>query len=140
MTQMKSVGEAMSIGRTFKESLHKAIRSLEIDSYGFESPQADMDEIETKLKIPCWDRIWYIAQALRQGMALDEIHRLTRIDPWFLFNIREIIDFETEITNIAAEIKDRTSGPVPGQTLRKAKRSEERRVGKECRSRWSPYH
>ena len=121
MTQMKSVGEAMSIGRTFKESLHKAIRSLEIDSYGFESPQADMDEIETSLKVPCWDRIWYIAEALRQGMALDEIHRLTRIDPWFLFNLREIIDFETEITNMANEIKDRTSGPIPEETLRKAK-------------------
>ena len=132
MTQMKSVGEVMSIGRTFKESLHKAIRSLEIDSYGFESPQADMDEIETRLKVPCWDRIWYIAQALRQGMALDEVHRLTRIDPWFLFNLREIIDFETEITNMANEIKDKTSGLIPEETLRKAKEYgfSDRRIAK----------
>jgi carbamoyl-phosphate synthase large subunit len=97
-TQMKSVGEAMSIGRTFKESLHKAIRSLEIDSYGFEPAEADVDEIKNKLKIPGWDRIWYITQALRMGMSIDQIHELSRIDPWFLFNIKQIIEMENRIS------------------------------------------
>jgi carbamoyl-phosphate synthase large subunit len=121
MTQMKSVGEAMSIGRTFKESLHKAIRSLEIDSYGFESAQVDTNIIETKLKIPCWDRIWYLAQALRQGMTINELYKLTQIDPWFLFNIKQITDLETEIKNMANETKNNTSDLIPEEILRKAK-------------------
>ncbi len=90
MTQMKSVGEAMSIGRTFKEALHKAIRSLEIDSYGFESVNTEV--IETKLKIPCWDRIWYLAHAVKRGMTFDELYKLTKIDPWFLYNIKQITE------------------------------------------------
>ncbi len=98
MTQMKSVGEAMSIGRTFKESLHKAIRSLEIDSYGFEPADADLDETKKKLKIPGWDRIWYITHALRMGMSIEDIHDLTMIDPWFLHNIKQILDFEKLVT------------------------------------------
>ena len=97
MTQMKSVGEAMSIGRTFKEALQKAVRSLEIDSYGFEEIETDMDEIRTKLKIPGWDRIWYLAQAIRQGMDFEELFELTKIDPWFLFNLKQILDFEEEL-------------------------------------------
>lgn len=96
-TQMKSVGEVMSIGRTFKESLHKAIRSLEIDSYGFEERDADTDLIRSKLKTPNSERLWYIAEALRQGMSIKEIHELTWIDPWFLNNIREIVQFEESI-------------------------------------------
>ncbi len=96
-TQMKSVGEAMSIGRTFKESLHKAIRSLEIDSYGFEPVEADLDEIKKKLKTPGWDRIWYITHALNTGMNIEEIHELTQIDPWFLYNIKQILEFEEKI-------------------------------------------
>ena len=96
-TQMKSVGEAMSIGRTFKESLHKAIRSLEIDSYGFEPVEADLDELKKKLKTPGWDRIWYITHALNTGMKIEEIHELTQIDPWFLHNIKQIMEMEEEI-------------------------------------------
>ena len=72
-TQMKSVGEAMSIGRTFKESLQKALRSLETGSYGFEEVKATSDELKAKLKIPNSDRIWYVAQALRNGMSVEEI-------------------------------------------------------------------
>ncbi|MBI5408140.1 MAG: carbamoyl-phosphate synthase large subunit [Nitrospirae bacterium] len=104
-TQMKSVGEAMSIGRTFKESLHKAIRSLEIDSYGFEPVTASMDEIKTKLKIPGWDRIWYITQALRAGMSVQEIYELTWIDPWFLHNVKQILEFEEELSAEAQKCK-----------------------------------
>ncbi|MDP2167552.1 MAG: carbamoyl-phosphate synthase large subunit [Thermodesulfovibrionales bacterium] len=97
-TQMKSVGEVMSIGRTFKESLQKALRSLESDTYGFE-PQAFSSEaeIKAKLKTPGHDRLWYIAQAMREGISIDEIHRLTFIDRWFLNNIKQIIELEEEI-------------------------------------------
>ncbi|MEW6002882.1 MAG: carbamoyl-phosphate synthase large subunit, partial [Nitrospirota bacterium] len=96
-TQMKSVGEVMSIGRTFKESLQKAIRSLEISSYGLEEVDADMNLIKAKLKNPNSERVWYIAQALRKGMNIQEIYDLTRIDPWFLNNIKQIVEMENEI-------------------------------------------
>jgi carbamoyl-phosphate synthase large subunit len=95
-TQMKSVGEVMAIGRTFKEALMKSIRSLEIESYGFETVKADFNDIKTKLRNPGSDRIWYIAQAFRLGMGIDELHELTWIDPWFLYNIKQIIDMENE--------------------------------------------
>lgn len=96
-TQMKSVGEVMSIGRTFKESLQKAVRSLEIDSWGFESKTDDLEEIREKLRIPNPERLWYIADAFRYGMDMKEIYDLTYIDPWFLNNIKQIIETETEI-------------------------------------------
>jgi len=98
-TQMKSVGEVMSIGRTFKESLQKALRSLEIGSAGFENIETDIDEIKAKLKTPNAERIWYIAQALRQGISADEIYELTWIDPWFLNNMKQIVEMEEKISN-----------------------------------------
>jgi carbamoyl-phosphate synthase large subunit len=96
-TQMKSVGEAMSIGRTFKESLQKALRSLEIGSSGFESSDMSIEKVKAKLMMPNSERIWYVAEAIRKGMGIDEIYSLTWIDPWFLHNIRQIIEFEEEI-------------------------------------------
>jgi len=96
-TQMKSVGEAMAIGRTFKEALSKAIRSMEIDSYGFEEREASIEETKSSLKTPNSERIWYIAHAFRIGMDIQEIYELTRIDPWFLHNIKEIVDMEEAI-------------------------------------------
>jgi len=96
-TQMKSVGEAMAIGRTFKEALQKALRSLEIDSYGFDIEDGDQERIIEKLKIPNWDRMWYIANALRSGIEIDEIYRITGIDPWFLYNIKQILDIEEDL-------------------------------------------
>ncbi len=96
-TQMKSVGEVMSIGRTFKEALGKAIRSLEIGSYGFEEINATDEEIRWRLKNPNAERLWYIAEALRKGFSIDEIYELSGIDPWFLNNIREIVELEEEI-------------------------------------------
>ncbi len=97
-TQMKSVGEVMSIGRTFKESFQKALRSLESDTYGLEDMEdAEPEEILAKLKTPCPERIWYIAQAMRNGMDIEEIYSHTKIDPWFLHNFRQIIDMEGEI-------------------------------------------
>ncbi|MEW6163059.1 MAG: carbamoyl-phosphate synthase large subunit [Nitrospirota bacterium] len=108
-TQMKSVGEVMAIGRTFKESLQKAIRSLEIDSYGLEDLKADISIIRAKLKTPNSERVWYIAQALKEGMSIQEIYELTWIDPWFLNNIKQIIDMEERIRNYGRGIKKEAS-------------------------------
>jgi len=96
-TQMKSVGEVMSIGRTFKESLQKALRSLEIGSHGFEDMSVSDEELKARLKIPNAERIWYVAHALRRGMSVGEVYELTWIDPWFLNNIRQIVEMEEEI-------------------------------------------
>ena len=106
---MKSVGEAMSIGRTFKEALQKGLRSLEIKKYGMEtilfkdclgSVKADedtLDIIHEKLRIPNAERIFYIGDALRASMDIDKIYELTKIDRWFLHNIKEIVELEKEI-------------------------------------------
>ncbi|HPC67349.1 MAG TPA: carbamoyl-phosphate synthase large subunit [Syntrophorhabdaceae bacterium] len=93
-TQMKSVGEVMAIGRTFKEAFHKAIRSLEIGEYGLARKSTDIDEIIKKLRTPNWERVWYIADAIREGMSIDEIYEYTNIDRWFLNNIAELVEFE----------------------------------------------
>jgi carbamoyl-phosphate synthase large subunit len=99
-TQMKSVGEVMAIGRTFKESLQKAIRSLEADLYGLEEVQADMEAIEAKLKTPNAERLSYIAEGLRKAMTVERVHELTAIDPWFLHNIRQLVEFERGIKGL----------------------------------------
>ena len=104
-TQMKSVGEAMSIGRTFKEALQKAMRSLETNSYGFEEPAlvaaAADDErealLEERLKWPRSDRLWTLGAAFRAGFTVSRLYELTRIDPWFLNHIEAIIKKEDEI-------------------------------------------
>ena len=103
-TQMKSVGEAMAIGRNFQESLQKALRSLEIGSYGFE-PKLDLSqdrdtaykELVQRLRVPTAERIWYVADAFRFGLGIDDVYRFTRIDPWFLAHIQDIVQTETEI-------------------------------------------
>ncbi|MBI3245667.1 MAG: carbamoyl-phosphate synthase large subunit [Deltaproteobacteria bacterium] len=105
--QMKSVGEAMAIGRTFKESFQKALRSLEIGVYGLEEKaqrtengvpvrESAGDAIENHLRRPNAERIWYVADALRAGMSVDELYRITKIDPWFLESIAQIVHFEHE--------------------------------------------
>jgi carbamoylphosphate synthase large subunit/REP element-mobilizing transposase RayT len=94
-TQMKSVGEAMAIGRTFKEALQKALRSLEIKRFGFcadgNETRVDPETLRRKLAIPNADRIFHLAQALQDGMSLDEIYELTKIDRWFLQNLKQIV-------------------------------------------------
>ncbi len=118
--QMKSVGEVMAIGRTFKEALGKSIRSLEVDRCGLESylPKLSPEEkehfretVQQKLQIPNWERMWYIADAIRIGMSREEICSLTGIDPWFIENIRQIIEFEQELK----------AKPLTPELLRKAK-------------------
>ncbi|MBA4374180.1 MAG: carbamoyl phosphate synthase large subunit [Thermodesulfovibrio sp.] len=96
-TQMKSVGEVMSIGRTFRESLQKSLRSLESGTYGLEEVDANPEKIKVRLKIPGSERIWYIAQAFRIGMTIDEVHDHTKIDTWFLNHVKQIVDFEGRI-------------------------------------------
>jgi carbamoyl-phosphate synthase large subunit len=99
-TQMKSVGEAMAIGRTFKEAMQKAIYSMEIDRSGFDEWDTDPVKIRQTLSVPNAERIWAIGQALRQEFSLEEIHHLTKIDPWFLYNLQEIIEFEETIRTV----------------------------------------
>ena len=95
---MKSVGEAMAIGRTFKESLQKAMRSLEIGSHGFEPTSVDLrdrEALRARLQVPSADRLWVIGDAFRAGMSVDEVYQATRVDPWFLRNVEEIVAFES---------------------------------------------
>ncbi len=130
-TQMKSVGEVMAIGRTFKEALQKAIRSLEIDVYGLKSRVMDhgsrtaernaesrRELIREKLRISNWERLFYIADAFRYLINVQEIYELTQIDPWFLENIREIVELEEEL---AAERSKSLLRLLTPQKLRIAK-------------------
>ena len=100
-TQMKSVGEVMAIGRTFKESLQKAMRSLEIDVYGFDrrlDRGLSKAEILERVRRPTPDRLWYLADAMRAGVGIDEIYEASAIDPWFLGQIAQIVEMEQEIS------------------------------------------
>ncbi len=100
-TQMKSVGEAMAIGRTFKEALQKGLRSLENGWHGLDNHPLDdlpLSEIPSKLSIPNVKRIFYIKAALARGMSIEEIHAYSHIDPFFLYNLKEIVDFENALS------------------------------------------
>ena len=124
-THMKSVGEAMALGGTFKEALHKAIRSLEIDRFGlislhgldgtYASTPSDpelCDRIKTLLQTPTSDRLWQIADGLRAGISLDELYGLTHVDPWFLEQIRQLVEFEWSLTSKVRSIAT-SSSPEP---------------------------
>ncbi len=128
-TSMKSVGEAMAIGRTFKEALQKGLRSLEIKHHGldgilderdFDSREGLLEFLEKKLRVPNAERVFYIGDALRLGLSVEQVHRYTLIDRWFLENIKEIIDFENGLKKTAAAtgaLKERLSADL----LREAK-------------------
>ncbi len=96
-TSMKSVGEVMAIGRTFKESLQKGLCSLETGLAGFEPIEADIETIKHEIRRPNDKRLLYIAQGFREGLSVEEIHELSQIDPWFLYQIEEIVAFEKRI-------------------------------------------
>ena len=93
-TQMKSVGEVMAIGRTFQESFQKALRGLEVGVDGMNEKTKDRETIEEQLGEPGPERIWYVGDAFAQGFSLEEVQQLTHIDPWFLVQIKEIVDIE----------------------------------------------
>ncbi|MBP9712505.1 MAG: carbamoyl-phosphate synthase large subunit [Sterolibacterium sp.] len=105
-TQMKSVGEVMAIGRTFQESFQKALRGLEVSVYGLDEVEAEREEIEHELADPGPQRIWYVGQAFRSGMSLDEVFQLTKIDPWFLVQIEDIIRIEQSLQGQALAAMD----------------------------------
>jgi carbamoyl-phosphate synthase large subunit len=114
-TQMKSVGEAMAIGRTFKEAFQKGLRSLELR--GVFGVPSDLDEAELRrrLLVPSAERVYFVMHALAAGYSSKELHELTRIDPWFLDNLREIIESENEL-------KEETIETISRGRLRTAKR------------------
>ncbi len=108
-TQMKSVGETMAIGRTFKESFQKALRGLEVGAFGFgcdgidkwgTAEQPGEDEIRAKLSVPNADRVWHLRYAIKAGMTVQQIHELTKIDPWFLDQLSAIVRMEDELRTI----------------------------------------
>ncbi|MFL0805028.1 MAG: carbamoyl-phosphate synthase large subunit [Agarilytica sp.] len=111
-TQMKSVGEVMAIGRTFQESLQKALRGLEVGSAGFE-PKVDLTDsdalglIRRDLSIPGAERIWYVADAFRAGMSIDEVFEQSKIDPWFLVQIEDLIKSEKALSAMPLSDIDR---------------------------------
>jgi len=124
-TQMKSVGETMAIGRTFKESFQKALRGLEVGSFGFgcdkkdlwgTDEQPDRDEIRSKLSVPNAARPWFLRYAFKQGMTIEEVFELTRIDRWFLTHLYGIVELEEQL-------RATTLADVPTALLRKAKRA-----------------
>ncbi len=124
--QMKSVGETMAIGRTFKESFQKALRGLEIGHFGLGGGKKDLwesslrpeeDEIRSKLSVPNSDRVFYIRYALLSGMDIDEVHRLTQIDLWFLRHLEEIVQIELELKKYSSVQS------CPLELLTKAKRA-----------------
>ncbi|HKI63796.1 MAG TPA: carbamoyl-phosphate synthase large subunit, partial [Burkholderiales bacterium] len=114
-TQMKSVGEVMAIGRNFQESFQKALRGLEVGVDGLNQRTTDRETIEKELGEPGPERIWYVGDAFENGFTLEEVYRLTRIDPWFLAQIKEIVDLEMELD-------DRLLTEIDAGTLRTLKR------------------
>jgi len=114
-TQMKSVGEVMAIGRTFQESLQKALRGLEAGVDGFNLKTVDPESIADELAYPRAERLWYVADALAIGMPLEEVYRHTKIDRWFLAQIKEIVDTELAI-------EKRTLADLSADELREFKR------------------
>ncbi|MFN7132945.1 MAG: carbamoyl-phosphate synthase large subunit, partial [Myxococcales bacterium] len=106
-TQMKSVGEVMAIGRTFKQALQKAMRGLETGRSGFDPmltgealTESQREELERRLRVPGPDRLFWIGEAFRRGMPLEELHRLTHVDPWFLREVKGILSAEEELAKI----------------------------------------
>src|SRR5436305_1902184 len=119
-TRMKSVGEAMAIGRTFKEALQKALRSLEIKRFGLigdgNEKEVDAETLRLKLAVPNAERIFYLAQAFKSGMPIEEIFELTKIDRWFLRNVKQIVEEDTRL-----RLSGKTAVSAVNQTDRQAR-------------------
>jgi carbamoyl-phosphate synthase large subunit len=125
-TQMKSVGETMAIGRTFKEAFQKALRGLEVGAFGFgcdgkdlwgTPQQPSLDEIRARVAVADPDRVWYLRYALKAGLCLDEIHELTQIDRWFLDQLAQIVEIEEQVRAAG------TLAAIDDSLLRRAKQA-----------------
>ena len=128
-TQMKSVGEVMAMGRTFQESFQKALRGLEVGVDGMNEKTQDREVLEKELGAPGPDRIWYVGDAFALGMSVDEVFALTKIDPWFLVQIEQIVKIELELENTSIDSIDTV-------TLRalKQKGFSDRRLAKQLKT------
>ena len=144
-TQMKSVGEVMAIGRTFQESFQKALRGLEVGVDGLNQRTRDRETIETELGDPGPERIWYVGDAFENGFTLEEVNELTHIDPWFLAQIKEIVDIEMELDDRSSQTSSGTSGsssarvsPIAGSRTSSRNRGVRARVtnGRRRVHRW----
>jgi len=128
MTQMKSVGEAMAIGRTFKESLQKAIRALEIgrhglgaDGKGSHYDEMPLDELEAKLRIPHPDRLFQLRSSMRLGISAERLYDITGIDPWFLRNMQEVVTMQDTLAATRREADEGADIPIDTGTMRHLK-------------------
>ena len=128
-TQMKSVGEVMAMGRTFQESFQKALRGLEVGVDGMNEKTQDREVLEKELGAPGPDRIWYVGDAFALGMSVDEVFALTKIDPWFLVQIEQIVKIELELENTSID-------SIDAVTLRalKQKGFSDRRLAKQLKT------
>jgi carbamoyl-phosphate synthase large subunit len=128
-TQMKSVGEVMAMGRTFQESFQKALRGLEVGVDGMNEKTQDREVLEKELGAPGPDRIWYVGDAFAQGMSVEQVHALTKIDPWFLVQIEQIVKIELEL-------ETKSLDDIDAATLRalKQKGFSDRRLAKQLRT------
>ncbi len=128
-TQMKSVGEVMAIGRTFQESFQKALRGLEVGVDGMNEKTQDREVLEKELGEPGPERIWYVGDAFAQGMTVDEVFALTKIDPWFLMQIEEIVKIELELETKTLEVLD-----APTLRALKKKGFSDRRIARQLKT------
>ena len=131
-TQMKSVGEVMAMGRTFQESFQKALRGLEVGVDGLNEKTQDREVLEKELGQPGPERIWYVGDAFAQGMSLDEVFALTKIDPWFLAQIQDIVNIELELDDFVVKHGQQALSQLQAAELRtlKTKGFSDRRLAK----------
>ncbi|MEY4882985.1 MAG: carbamoyl-phosphate synthase large subunit [Pseudomonadota bacterium] len=135
-TQMKSVGEVMAMGRTFQESFQKALRGLEVGVDGMNEMTQDREVLEKELGAPGPERIWYVGDAFAQGMSVNEVHALTKIDPWFLVQIEQIVKIELEIERLPVPDGGTALDRIDAATLRalKQKGFSDRRLARQFKT------
>jgi carbamoyl-phosphate synthase large subunit len=135
-TQMKSVGEVMAMGRTFQESFQKALRGLEVGVDGMNEKTQDREVLEKELGEPGPERIWYVGDAFAQGMSVDEVFALTKIDPWFLVQIEQIVKIELEIERLPQPASGSTLDKIDAVTLRSLKQKgfSDRRLARQFKT------
>ena len=135
-TQMKSVGEVMAMGRTFQESFQKALRGLEVGVDGMNEKTQDREVLERELGAPGPERIWYVGDAFAQGMTVEEVFSLTRIDRWFLVQIEQIVQIELELERLPQPATGTVLDSLDAPTLRalKQKGFSDRRLARQLRT------